>query len=221
MELDGGLFSSGAHWLFAGIWCLALYLAVRLAPWSRLRDPSQLNAFLGSVVALILLWHVRADVQAGISFHLLGMTALTLMFGWSLAVIASALVLAAVILNGHLGWNSFFVSTLVTGVIPVTLSQIWAVLICSLLPRNFFVFVLVNGFFTAGFVGVAAGYLALGLLISTGAYSYAELGRTILPFFPLMFLPEAVVNGWVITMLVAFRPEWVGAFSDELYLKGK
>lgn len=221
MELDGRLFVSDMHWLFAAIWILVMYLALRLAPWSRLRDPRQFNAFLGALVALMLLWHLRADVQPGISFHLLGVTALTLMFGWSLAVIGSSLVLAAVILNGHFGWTSFFVGALVTGVVPVTLSQIWAVLIRSRLPHNFFVFVLVSGFLTAGFVGVASGYLAVGLLISSGAYTLAELNQTFLPFFPLMFLPEAIVNGWVITMLVAFRPEWVGAFSDELYLKGK
>ena len=59
------------------------------------------------------------------------------------------------------------------------------------------------------------------LLILSGAYTFAELDQTFLPFFPLMFLPEAFLNGWIMAVLVAFRPEWVYSFSDEQYLKGK
>jgi uncharacterized membrane protein len=47
------------------------------------------------------------------------------------------------------------------------------------------------------------------------------LQESVLPFFPLMFLPEAMLNGWIMVILVAFRPEWVYSFSDEQYLKGK
>jgi uncharacterized membrane protein len=36
-----------------------------------------------------------------------------------------------------------------------------------------------------------------------------------------MFLSEALINGMVMTMLVALRPEWVSSFSDDLYLKDK
>jgi uncharacterized membrane protein len=58
-------------------------------------------------------------------------------------------------------------------------------------------------------------------LVWSGAYTYAELDQTFLPFFPLMFLPEAMLNGWILAAMVVFRPEWVGSFSDEQYLKGK
>jgi hypothetical protein len=33
--------------------------------------------------------------------------------------------------------------------------------------------------------------------------------------------PEAMLNGWIMAILVVFRPEWVYSFSDEQYLKGK
>ncbi len=36
-----------------------------------------------------------------------------------------------------------------------------------------------------------------------------------------MFLPEAILNGWITVIMVAFRPNWVGSFSDEQYIKGK
>jgi uncharacterized membrane protein len=221
MVVDSALLPAPLSWLFAILFGLALVFALRLAPWRKLRDPEQLHVFFGAVLVLILLWHMRVDVQPGLTFHLLGLTAVTLMIGWSLAVIGAILALAAVTFNGDGGWSSFAVNAMIGGVIPITLTQILLILIRWYLPRHFFVFVMVNGFLTAGFVGIASGYIAAWLLIAGGAYSFAELNQTFLPFFPLMFLPEAILNGWVIVVLVAFRPQWVYSFSDEQYLKGK
>jgi uncharacterized membrane protein len=208
-------------WLITVLYWLALFSALRMAPWRKLLIPEQLHVLLGAVLVLILLWHMRVDVQPGLSFHLLGLTAVTLMVGWSLAVVAATLALIAVTFNLGGSWDSFAANAMIGGVIPVTLTQILLVLIRWYLPRHFFVFVMVNGFLTAGFVGIASGYLVTGLLVAGGAYSFAELDQTFLPFFPLMFLPEAILNGWVIVVLVAFRPQWVYSFSDEQYLKGK
>jgi uncharacterized membrane protein len=57
--------------------------------------------------------------------------------------------------------------------------------------------------------------MAAWLLVGAGAYTFAQLQESVLPFFPLMFLPEAMLNGWIMVILVAFRPEWVYSFSDE------
>ncbi len=221
MEVEGALFPGFLHGVLALLYLLALWAALRMAPWSRVVDGERLHVFLGSVVALVLLWHVRASVQPGLSFHLLGVTALTLMFGWSLAVIASSLALVGVTLNTGYGWDSFLINALITGVLPATISQVALVLIRWYLPKQFFVYVLVNGFLTAGLAGVVSGYLVTGLLVLSGAYSFAQLNETFLPFFPLMFLPEAVLNGWILTVLVLYRPAWVYSFSDEQYLNGK
>ena len=197
------------------LFALALLGALRMAPWRKFRDSEQLHVFLGTTVALVLLWHMEAKVQPGLSFHLLGVTAITLMFGWSLAVIAAALALLGVTLNGGGGWDGFALNALVCGVVPITLTQVLLILIRWYLPKHFFVYVLVNGFLTAGFVGAATGYLAAGLLVASGAYTFAQLDQTVLPFFPLMFLPEAILNGWLLAVLVAFKPNWVYSFSDE------
>lgn len=221
MEVNGALFSSGFSWVFGAIYVFAIYKALRLAPWSRLRDSEQLHVLLGAVVCLILLWHMRTSVNPGLSFHLLGVTVVTLMLGWSFAVIATSLALLGVTLNAGSGWDAFFINAVVTGVLPVTLTQVLLVLIRHFLPRHFFVYILANGFLTAGLVALMSGYLVTWLLVWSGAYSYAELGQTFLPFFPLMFLPEAFLNGWLTAVMVTFRPAWVHSFSDEVYLKGK
>lgn len=221
MTIEGALFTPVALWITGVLYALALVAALRMAPWRKFRDSEQLHVFLGATVVLLLLWHMEAKVQPGLSFHLLGVTAITLMFGWSLAVIAASLVLIGVTLNGDNAWSGFAMNALICGVVPITLTQILLILIRWYLPKHFFVYVLVNGFLTAGFVGIVSGYLAAGLLVASGAYTFAELDQTVLPFFPLMFLPEAFLNGWLLAVLVAFKPQWVYSFSDEQYLHGK
>jgi uncharacterized membrane protein len=221
MTIDGSLFPPALLWVFIPIFALSLVLAFRLTPWRKFRNLEQLNVFLGALVALLVLWHMDAQVHPGLSFHLLGVTAITLMFGWSLAVIGAALVLLGVTLNAGTGWDGFALNALLSGVVPATLTQILLILIRWYLPKQFFVYVLVNGFLTAGVVGVMTGYLATWLLVVGGVHSFADLSDSVLPFFPLMFMPEAFLNGWILAVLVAFKPQWVYSFSDEQYLKGK
>ncbi len=221
MELDGSLFSSTFLWLSGGVYAVALFSAIRMADWGRLQRHGQLHVFLGAVVSLIVLWHLRGQIQPGLSFHLLGATTITLMFGWSLALIVASLALLATCLNTGYGWESYIVSGLTVALLPITLTQILLVLVRSWLPKHFFIYVLGNGFLTAWLVAYASGYTAVNFLVMSGTYTMAELEATIIPFFPLMFLPEAIINGWIITILVLFCPTWVHSFSDEQYLKGK
>jgi uncharacterized membrane protein len=221
MELAGDYFSGlFIGWAWFG-YVLVMLLALRLLPWRRLLDGRLFNVYFGSCVALLMLWTVNAEVNAGLSFHLLGVTVLTLMFGWSLAVIGSSLALVGATLNTGQGGDLFALNAFTTGIFPVTLSQISLVLVRSLLPKNFFIYVLVNGFLTAGLVALVSGYLVVGLLVYSGGFSLPQLEEGFMPYFPLMFLPEAMLNGWIITILVLYRPAWVYSFSDELYLKGK
>jgi uncharacterized membrane protein len=218
LEIDGELFSGAILWWLAALVAGVMLGAIRYAPWRRL---SQLHVFFGAVVALIVLWHMRGQIQPGLSFHLLGVTVITLMFGWSLAIVAASLALAAVCINTGYGWQGYLVSYFTVVLVPITLSQFSLVLVRSYLPKHFFIYVLGNGFLTAWLVGYVSGYLAMLMLVLSGAYTMAELQATVVPFFPLMFLPEALVNGWVITILVLFFPAWVYSFSDEHYIRGK
>ncbi|MCF7985053.1 MAG: energy-coupling factor ABC transporter permease [Thiohalocapsa sp.] len=221
MNLDPALFSDFAVLTAVALYLCCLLLALWLAPWRRLLQARLTHVFFGATVVLMFLWQMEAQVQPGLSYHLLGLTAVTLIFSWSFAVIAASLALLGVHVNAGLGWEGFALNALLSGVLPITLTQVMLVLIRWYLPKQFFVYVLVNAFLTAGLVGVAMGYMAAWLLVGSGAYTFAELSQTVLPFFPLMFLPEAMLNGWIMVILVAFRPEWVYSFSDEQYLKGK
>ncbi|KRT54161.1 energy-coupling factor ABC transporter permease [endosymbiont of Ridgeia piscesae] len=221
MELDGALFPAEMLWWLGAFYGMALLAALRMAPWRRLFAPSQLHVFLGAIVALIALWHMRGQVLPGVTFHLLGVTTVTLMFGWSFALLVASVVLLVVSWNVGYGWQGLLLSGFTTGLLPITLTQVLLVLVRSWLPKNFFIYVLGSGFLTAWLVAYISGYLAVWLLVTAGVYTYAKLQVTIMPFFPLMFFPEALVNGWIVTILVSFCPAWVYSFSDEQYLKGK
>lgn len=221
MEIDGDLFSGTLLWWLAVLCAGILLVAMRYAPWRRLTQAGQMHVFLGAVVCLIALWHMRGQIQPGLSFHIMGVTVITLMFGWSMAIIVASLALVAVCINTGYGWQGYLISFLTVVLVPISLSQLSLVLVRTYLPKHFFVYVLGNGFMTAWLVGYISGYLAILLLVSSGAYTYAELSVTVMPFFPLMFFPEALINGWIITMLVLFCPAWVHSFSDEQYIHGK
>lgn len=221
MQVSGELFSSGAVAASLVAGAAATALAVRLAQWRRLFDNEQSNVYFGALVAMLVLWMLRTEVVDGLVFHLSAVTALTLMFGWSLAVIGGCLVLLGITLAGLGGWSGFGPSLLLEVVLPATLTQAVLVVVRSVLPRHFFVYIFVNAFLAGGVVGVVSAFFTAIALATGGAYGWSDLQNTVFPFFPLMFFPEAFLNGWVMTLLVVFKPRWVGSFRDEEYLHGK
>ncbi len=221
MEFSGELFPVQWQWFFAAGYVWLLYLAVRWAPWKRLGYPDQLNVFLGSIVGLLLLWTMRAEIQPGFVWHLSGMVTLTLMFGWSLAFLAGSAALLGIMLFGLSEWSGFLPTAIVFVALPVSLAQAILILARAYLPKHYFIYVFINAFFAAGLIAVLLAFSATALLLLAGAFSYAKLSDTYLLFLPLMFFPEAVLNGWLISIMVGFKPHWVGSFRDEEYLHGK
>jgi len=221
MEFSGELFPTSWLWAFAALYGWLLSRALRWAHWKRLADSVQSNVFLGAVVCLLIMWTLRTEVQPGFAWHLSGVVALTLMFGWSLAIIAGSLALFATTIVGLNDWAGLVPSALVFIVLPASLTQLILGLARAYLPKHYFVYVFVNAFLAGGLVSVISAFVATALLLSAGAYSMQELSDSYLLFLPLMFLPEAVLNGWLISIMVGFKPHWVGSFSDEEYLHGK
>ncbi len=221
MELHGLHISDNLLLVINIIYGAILIAALRLAPWRRLLHNEHLHLFLGACVVLIMLWHVRGAALDELTFHFLGVTTFTLVFGWAFAIIGTSLAMVGMALNSSIEWQIFAINELVVGIIPATISQISLILVRSYLPKNFFVYVLGNGFLTSGLAATAAGYAAAWILISSDTLTYAKLSGTILPFFPLIFFPEAFINGWAMTVLVCYRPHWVCSFSDDLYIQGK
>ncbi len=68
-----------------------LILALRWANWSRMREQRLINVFLFSVLVVLLFWSLRIPVMEGVSWHVSGITFLTLMWGWSFALLGGSL----------------------------------------------------------------------------------------------------------------------------------
>ena len=115
--------------------------------WRRLAEPQWLNLFLGATVAVLALWQIRTGVRPGLAFHLYGLAALTLMFGFWRATFSGVLVLVANAAFGRASWGALGVDALLLAALPAAVS--WNVyrFIERRLPNHFFIYVLVNGFF--------------------------------------------------------------------------
>ncbi|HEX5803576.1 MAG TPA: energy-coupling factor ABC transporter permease [Azospira sp.] len=215
--------------LLAGMWTTAAWLlfvplflrVVWRAPWRRLADPSRFNAWLGTIVVLVLLWSLNAGIKPGLSLHLVGAAVLALTFGPGLAFVGVCAALLGVTLNGAAGWVSFAANALLMGGVSVAVSR--GVLRFSerFLPRQLFVYLFANGFFGAALSILAVGFAASGLLVAAGAYSADYVLGEYLPYVGMLAFSEAWLSGMVLTLLVVYRPQWVATFEDSRYLRDR
>lgn len=209
------------YWMAWVIWLACFALSLFRAPWHLLKDAERLNVWLGMVVLLTLMWSMQAGVKPGLSLHLLGATVFTLCFGPALAFIGLCLVLAGVTLNGAAGPMAYALNGLLMVGVGVLVSQALYRLLAGVLPKNFFVFIFVNGFFSAALMVVCVGLVSTVFLAVADAYSWEYLTSEYFPYFMLLGFSEAWLSGMVLTLFVVYRPNWVITFDDSRYLVNK
>ena len=206
-------------WLI-GTWAIALALFALIALrafWPLFTDPRDLNVFLGACLTVFLLWRIKAGVQPGLSLHLLGATALTLMFRPLLAMFASAIVAASVALwTGQ--YAALAANWLIMGALPVTVSWLVHRAISRWLPPHLFVYFFLNAFANGAISMLAVGAAAALVSSGMGLYRSEYLLNEYLPFYLLMAWGEAFTTGALVTLMVVWKPEWIATFSDQRYL---
>jgi uncharacterized membrane protein len=220
MDLAASLFPLG--WVLSSD-LLALLILVWVAwgvPWRRL-DPDVANAWMGACVLVIMLWSLSGTYKLGLSFHLLGVAALTLLMGPRLALLASALVMAAMCLDGAGSILALGLNWLTCGVVPVGVVMLALYLAQRYLPPNLFVYVFLNAFFAGGISMLAATMAGVACLGLVGAYSWSSMFDDVMPYYFLLSWPEAFTTGLMLTLLVVYKPQWVSTFDDERYLNDK
>ncbi|MCZ4306517.1 energy-coupling factor ABC transporter permease [Zoogloeaceae bacterium G21618-S1] len=221
MNFTAGLFAEGWLWGAYALAALVLVWIVRTGPWASLCRPERINVWLGTSVALMLVWRMKAGVLPGLDLHLLGAMVATLLFGPQLAMAVLGIVLAAVTLATGGDWQSLGLNWLVMVVWPVVVAEGVRRQVALRLPRHFFVYVFVVAFFGSAATVMAQGVLASVLLSLAEVYSLDFLASDYLPYFLLLGFSEAWLSGAVITVMVIYRPDWVASFDDRLYLKNK
>jgi uncharacterized membrane protein len=218
MNLPDGLFSlawtASAFGLLAllWIWCF------RTGDFRELARAEKANVWMGSIVAITLLWSMKAGIRPGLNLHLLGATALTLMFGAQRAIVALSLAMAAVTLNGGAAWAPYALNVLLMAALPCLLSQPVLRLTERYLPGHLFVYIFSGAFFGAAWALVTTALAAAFLLWLADVYPAESLQEDFLPPFLLLSFAEAWLNGAAITLMVVYKPHWVCSFNDQRYL---
>lgn len=219
MDFNSDVLPEPIIWVSSVSFALVLYKAVVTAPWLRLRINTQLHVVLGGCVSVLLLWTIRAGVLPGLSYHLLGATALTLMLGWQLAFLGLTLVVILSTFNGFGDWGAVPTNVIVMIGIPIAITQGLLVLAQARLPCNILVYVFVNAFLAAAVGMMAVGLTTAMLLLLSGVYDLEVLVDGYLVYLPLFCFPEANINGMLIVLLAVYRPQWVVSFEEKRYLR--
>jgi uncharacterized membrane protein len=210
-----------ASWLWACGGLLAAFAVdVALhARWRSLLDTTRLNLWLGTIVALMVLWSIHAGLRPGLDFHLLGASACALMFGARLGLTAIGAVVLGSAAAGSLEWASLPLNLLIMGATPVLVSTAVLRAVERWLPSHFFVYIFGVAFFGAAAAMVASGCVACALLALSGRFTPEFLLSEYLPWYLLMAWAEAFLTGAAITLMVVYRPGWVITFDDRRYLR--
>ncbi len=204
-----GLAFLGWRWLMSG-------------DWRRLAEPRQMNLFLGATVVVLALWQIRTGVRPGLTFHLYGLSALTLMFGFWRASFAGALVLSINVVFGRGSLMALGLDALLQAVLPAAVS--WSVfrLLERLLPNHFFIYVFGNGFFGAALAVASIGLATTAMMALAGVYPLDYLLAHYTPYAALLLSwSEAFLTGMVVTIMAVYRPAWLETFDDAKYIQNR
>ncbi len=174
-------------------------------------------ALLIAMVALVVLWQIRAGTMSGLSLHLLGAMLSTLVFGPALAVVPLSVALISVTLTSSVEWQVFGLNACLLVFWPILVSQVLAGLVARL-PSNIFVFIFVGGFFASAFVVLCTGWLMAGVLWLMQFYPWPGLLEDFASYWLLVAFSEAWLTGMLLTVMVVYRPELVAMFDAVRYI---
>lgn len=189
-----------------------LLFAVSRCQFGWLLQEGRSNRLLVCSIVQFLLWQIGIPLP-GMELHVLGVTVMTLMFGWEFALLGGAITLGLHVLLHSVPYLLWGTKALVLLVTPIATSYVFARLIQRYLPLHFFVYV-----YICAFAGGALSMLVHALMARPFFRPVVEF-EGISPLLPwvLMMFAEGFFSGGLLTLMVVYRPTWVVSFNDELY----
>ena len=201
------------------IYVPAIAWAVARAPWVELfTDSRRQHLLFGTVFALFMLWLVRRDFDTGVSYHFIGLTAVTLLLDWPLAILGGLIAQLALVLLGRQDLIAVGINGALLILLPVLITECCAILVERAQPRNLFVYIFCSGFLAAALSALVCLLLGLGLLWHDGIFVMPYWLEDFIGYLWLIIFPEAFINGMVVSALVVFSPEWLETFNRTRYL---
>ncbi|WP_051258707.1 energy-coupling factor ABC transporter permease [Chitinibacter tainanensis] len=207
-------------WLTLGWFCLAwgCVVALRREAW-RAIPQGQLTGWLAACVLILLSWQLKAEIQSGIAFHILGSAALMLIAGPWRALLGMAVLFSLQGLYGHIPLERIGIIWTLKALIPISLTALLLHWTQLKLPLNYFVYIFINCFAAAALSMWAFGISHTLVLATSGSYAASFLLEEILPYYFLMGWPEGFITGLNLTLLVVWQPQLISTFDDRKYLQ--
>lgn len=210
---------STSQWIITFIlFVVILAHALRSVDWQSFRkDQALQHSFFGAAVVLGFLWHLRAGISPGLAIHVFGITVITLMLGWALAVLSGSLALVITVITGREPLLMFAANGLITVMVPAIVS--YRIMLWERRKdfRNFFAYIFFCGFFGSGIAVAVAGLTMCLMLWTSGVYSFGELVHEYLRYLPLFMIPEGFANGAFVTGLMVFHPDRLTTLDQRRY----
>jgi len=196
-----------------------LVWAVWRASWIELfTDSRRQHVLFATVFALFLLWLVRRDFDTGVSYHFIGMTAVTLLLDWPLAMVGGFAAQLGLLVLGRQDLAALGVNGLLFIDLPVAITEACAVLVERAQPKSPFVYIFCSGFLAAALASLLCLLLALAVLWYDGIFEMPIFLEDFIGYLWLIIFPEAFINGMIISALVVFSPQWLETFNRTRYL---
>ena len=184
--------------------------------------PSALwTPFLAALTVLPWAWALPTLHHMPLQLQWSGACLVLLTLGWPLAVpVLLAVGAIAALLSPGLSWGDALGLAVWQGVVPATLALLLGWLMRRLITTRAFtgarIFVYVLG---RGFLGTALCIFAAGTLSQWAGHVLPGVGEQLsLVARWLMAWGDAVITGMLCAVFVAFKPEWLATWSDQLYL---
>lgn len=194
---------------------VSLCASLWMRPWRMLTGTELLTPLLATLVLLPWLWALPSLHHMPLQLHWSGAPLVTLMLGWPLAVLT---------LMG-VGVITFFISAMPVdtaaalivwqGLLPSTFVLLLGAALRRWVSHHPFVYVLGRGF-----LGSVLCIFAASLLAQWTGHELPNVGTGLsLIGFWLMAWGDAFVTGMLCAIFVAFKPQWLATWSDQMYLK--
>lgn len=164
-------------WLGWLLYAPVIVWAVLRSSWVELfADRRRQHLLFGTVFALFMLWLVRRDFDTGVSYHFIGMTAVTLLLDWPLAIVGGLAAQLGLVLLGRQDLAAVGVNGALLILLPVLVTETCALLVERAQPRNPFVYIFCSGF-CRRIVGVAVPVGRPGLAVAGRSLRHARVDR--------------------------------------------
>lgn len=195
----------------------SLLLALSTRPWRLLADGQLLSPMLAVLVILPWLWALPALHKIPLQLQWSGASLVLLLLGWPLAVPVLALV-------GLIAWAVSPMSaeqalgvTVWQGVVPATLALLLGAAVRRWIGPHLFVYILGRGF-----LGTVLCLFVGGLLAQWSGHTLPDVpdGLSLVARW-LTAWGDAFVTGMLCAIFVAFKPQWLATWSDQIYLPSR